>query len=112
MRKVSLILIGCLLISVTLAGCGSEAVSNIVNASGKAPDKVQQVSSKTTDQNSEVSKPENKSDKTNVLSFEIVSKTYINKNVKINYPQITNFSDADKQNQINDLIKNDILSDY
>lgn len=112
MKKISSILIGVLLISVTLAGCGSEAVSNTVSASGKAPDKVQQVSSKTTGQNSEVSQTENKSDKTNALSFEIVSKTYINKNVKINYPQIVNFSDADKQNQVNDLIKNDILNDY
>lgn len=117
MKKVSSILIGSLIISFTLAGCGSEAVTNNVSTSDAgttvtASDKVNHTSSETKGQNSEVSKLENKSDKTNASSFEIVTKTYINKNVKITYPQIVNFSDADKQNKINNLIKNDILSDY
>ena len=61
-------------------------------------------------QNTEVSQTENKSDKANDLNFEIITKIYVNKKVKINYPQINNLSDVKKQKRINDLIKNDIIT--
>ena len=70
---------------------------------------VEQTNKEITTQNVEVSQTENKSD---ALNFEIVTKTYVNKDVKINYPQIANLSDVNKQKQINDLIKNDILTHF
>lgn len=112
MKKVSLILAGSLIISIALAGCGSKPTSTTTSTPDVVSNKVQQASSETTDQNIEVTQPANKSANTNTLNFEIVIATYTNQNVKINYPQITNYSDADKQKQINDLIKNDILNDY
>lgn len=109
MNKLRLILAGVLIASITLTGCGSKPASNAANttsnqpsASATAGNKVQQTNSQTTNQSAE----------TNNFNYEIITKTYANGNAKINYPQITNCSDSAKQNQINDLIKNDILSSY
>lgn len=137
MKKVNLIFIGVLAASIALAGCSSkttsnvpskkatnksveakqaanklEATNNTTSTSQVASNKVKQDSNKATNQNSVVSQSSNKSDKASTLSFEIITKTYINKNVKINYPQINNLSDINKQKRINDLIKNDILTFY
>jgi len=43
-------------------------------------------------------------------SYKIVSETYDNnKGTKINYPQITDLSDAEKQKELNEIIKNEAL---
>lgn len=105
MKKVSLILLGSLIISITLTGCASKATNNTVS-------KVDQNTNKITNQNSESQQSQNKIDTPKPLTFNLVSTTYLNKNTKIDYPQITGFSDTDKQKQINALIKNDILNDY
>ena len=43
-------------------------------------------------------------------SYKITSETYDNnKGTKINYPQITDLSDAEKQKQLNEIIKNEAL---
>lgn len=102
MKKVSLILVVSLIISIALVGCGGS----------KATNNTQQSSSKTTDQNTGDSQSSNKSSEVKDLAFDFITETYINKNVKIKYPQITGFSNANKQDEINDLIKNDILNDY
>jgi len=101
-KKASLILVATLVISISLAGCGSKTMSNNTSKTNVASNKIQQTSNETA----------NQSNKVNALNFETVNMTYINKKVKINYPQITNFSDANKQSQINELIKNDILNDH
>lgn len=89
-----IILISLIALSIFIGGCGSKKQDNneIIN------------------QNPEVSQTANKSDKANTLNFDIVTKSYANKEVKINYPQIANLSDVNKQKRINDLIKNDILT--
>ena len=43
------------------------------------------------------------------ITYEIRKETYIDKDIKINYPQITNLNDSDKQKMVNDLIKNEAL---
>lgn len=43
------------------------------------------------------------------MTYEIIKGSYINKDIKINYPQITNLSDANKQKIINNIIKNEAL---
>ena len=43
-------------------------------------------------------------------SYKIISETYDNnKGTKINYPQITDLSDAEKQKELNEIIKNEAL---
>ncbi|WP_088189263.1 DUF4163 domain-containing protein [Desulfosporosinus sp. FKA] len=108
MKKISLILVGSLIISIVLTGCSPKTANNKNNNLSK----VQQSTDKLTNQNTEVPKSNNKPDTGNNLAFNLVASTYTNKNIKINYPQITGFSDSNKQNQINNLIKNDILNDY
>ena len=109
MKKVSLILVVSLIISTVLAGCAAKTTNNTTNTANVATNKAQQTSKESTNQNAEVSPSANKS---STSKFEIITKTYVNKNVKMNYPQIINFSDVNKQNQINALIKNDILNKY
>ncbi|MBK5242180.1 lysozyme inhibitor LprI family protein [Clostridium sp.] len=92
-----IILISLISLSIFIGGCGSKTISNNTSTSNVPS-------------NSEVSQLENESDKTNVLKFEIITKNYINKKVEIKYPQITNLIDVNKQKQINELIKNDILT--
>ncbi|BCN29432.1 polysaccharide deacetylase family protein [Anaeromicropila herbilytica] len=41
--------------------------------------------------------------------YETKKESYIYKNIKIDYPQIINFNDVNKQKLINELIRNDIL---
>jgi hypothetical protein len=98
-KKVSLILIVSIIISIALAGCAPKTTNNTTS-------KVQ------TDQNTGIPQAKNKSDTSNASGFNLVTTTYVNKNAKINYPQITGFSDYNKQKQINSLIKNDILNNY
>lgn len=43
-------------------------------------------------------------------NYNINPKVYKNKNITVNYPQITNLGAANKQSTINQLIKNDVLS--
>ncbi|MGM0715500.1 hypothetical protein ACWKW1_27285 [Brevibacillus parabrevis] len=43
------------------------------------------------------------------INYEIIEASYSNKNVKINYPQITNLSDSNKQNEINEILKTEAL---
>ncbi|WP_088224903.1 DUF4163 domain-containing protein [Desulfosporosinus sp. FKB] len=107
MKKGNLIFVGSLIISIVLAGCSPKTTNNNLS-------KVQQSTDKLTNQNTKVHKSNNKpeSDTGNNLAFNLTASTYTNKNIKINYPQITGFSDSNKQNQINNLIKNDILNDY
>lgn len=132
MKKVNLIFIGVLTISIALAGCGSKTTSNATSKKAEVPqaanklettnnttstsqvasNKVNQDSNKIIKQSAGVSQSSNKSDKASTLNFEVITKTYVNKNVKINYPQIDNLSDINKQKRINDLIKNDILTFY
>ncbi len=97
-----IILISLISLSVFIGGCGSKTMSNNTSTS--------KVTSNKEIQNAEVSQTANESEKDNALKFDIVTKTYENKKVKINYPQIANLSDVNKQKQINDLIKNDILT--
>ncbi|MGH4139903.1 lysozyme inhibitor LprI family protein [Clostridium sp.] len=105
-----IILISLISLSIFIGGCNSKTMINNTSTSKGASNKGQQASQEITNQNAEVSQSANNSDKTNALNFEIITKTYENKKVKINYPQITNLSDVNKQKQINDLIKNDILT--
>lgn len=42
--------------------------------------------------------------------YSITQNVYKNKNITINYPQITNLGDANKQSSINQLIKDDVLA--
>lgn len=92
MKKLSFLLAFCLIISVALVGCKPKTtnVNEIPEQSEKTP------------------QTENKSDK----PFTIETTTFINKNTKINYPKITGFNDSNKESQINNLIKEDILKDY
>jgi hypothetical protein len=111
-KKSSLILAGSLIISTASAGYVSKTAGNTISTYDAASNKIEQTGSEITGQNAKVPQWTNKSDTEKVSNFEIITKTYVNKNVKIKYPQIINFSDADKQKQINDLIKNDIINDY
>lgn len=48
-------------------------------------------------------------------NYDIVKATYADKDININYPQISNLSDSDKQERINKLIKTqalEVLEDY
>ncbi|MBZ9688296.1 DUF4163 domain-containing protein [Clostridium estertheticum] len=105
-----IILISLISLSIFIGGCGSKTMSNNTSTSKVTSNKVQQANNEIINQNAEVSQTANKSDKANALNFEIITKTYVNKKVKINYPQIANLSDVNKQKRINDLIKNDILT--
>ena len=105
-----IILISLIALSIFIGGCGSKTISNNASTSKVTSNEVEQTSNEIINQNAEVSQTANKSDKANALNFEIITKTYINKKVKINYPQIANLSDVNKQKRINDLIKNDILT--
>lgn len=98
-----IVLISLISLSILIGGCGSKTTSNSTSAS-------KQDSNKITNSKGEVSQQANKSDEVSALNFEIITKTYENKKVKINYPQIANLSDVNKQKRINDLIKNDILT--
>lgn len=42
--------------------------------------------------------------------YSITQNVYKNKNITVNYPEITNLGDANKQSTINQLIKNDVLA--
>jgi hypothetical protein len=42
----------------------------------------------------------------NSESYELITESYIDREMKINYPQIINLSDGDKQKRINNIIKN------
>lgn len=42
-------------------------------------------------------------------TYDLLSKNYINADIKISYPQLVNLYDTKKQNDINDLIKNEAL---
>jgi hypothetical protein len=46
------------------------------------------------------------------LNYEITKESYIDKDVKINYPQITNLTDRAKQEKVNDIIKNEALKGF
>ena len=107
-KKIILILL--ISLSIFIGGCGKKTMGTNISTSKVTSSKVQQDNNEITTRNAEVSKTANQSDKANALNFEIITKTYVNKKVKINYPQITNLSDANKQKRINDLIKNDILT--
>jgi len=104
-----IILISIIALSIFIGGCGSKTIGINTSESKATSNEVEQTNKEITTQNVEVSQTENKSD---ALNFEIVTKTYVNKDVKINYPQIANLSDVNKQKQINDLIKNDILTHF
>ena len=54
-------------------------------------------------------------EKSKSMDYDINKTTYTNKQITINYPQITNLSDSSKQKKINELIKTQglsILNDY
>lgn len=77
--------------------------------------KVQQEQKSNTDNATTASKEnENKADVQNLNeasgNYNINSNVYKNKNITVNYPQITNLGSASKQSAINQLIKNDVLS--
>lgn len=45
----------------------------------------------------------------NNMTYQLIKNVYTNKNVTVNYPQIINLGDDNKQNKINELIKNEAL---
>ena len=51
----------------------------------------------------------NNGEVSNSMAYGISSANYTVKDIKINYPQITNLSDAKKQKSINEIIKNEAL---
>lgn len=44
-----------------------------------------------------------------IKNYEIIKGSYVKKNIKINYPQITNFSDVNKQKMVNYIIKKEAV---
>ncbi|MBB6217226.1 hypothetical protein HNQ80_003345 [Anaerosolibacter carboniphilus] len=46
-------------------------------------------------------------DTSNRIGYEIIKASYIDKNIKINYPQIVHLGDESKQKKINEIIKDD-----
>lgn len=114
MKKLCLIVI--LLVSVTMSGCGTpKASSTAATAANKAlaapsssADKV------STAANSVSVNPAGKSG-AEVIQYNLSKETYTDQNIKINYPQISNLSDAGKQQKINELLKAsalEVLNDY
>ncbi|MBU0647345.1 DUF4163 domain-containing protein, partial [Patescibacteria group bacterium] len=59
--------------------------------------------------NSHTNKSSNSSQYSNSETYEITKTNYVDKGIKISYPQITDLSDTNKQKKINDLIKNEGL---
>jgi len=113
-----LLLITLISTSIIIAGCtnkqvtsetvttSNESTSNNTN-NGEAST-VDDVNTNTNNDNSN----ENSNNKVpiQVNHYEITPAVYTDKNVKINYPQINNLSDINKQNTINQLIKDGALS--
>lgn len=113
MKKISFILAGGLIISIALAACsGSKEASSTITTQSTASNIAQQSSEEITNENKEDIQATNKSEEAKDLEFNLVTATYVKDNVKIKYPQITGFKDSNKQSQINDLIKSDILNEY
>lgn len=116
MKKTILSLVISLIILISLQGCNSNPAEKLTEAptiiSSAESNSSQQDTVKTTNKSTITSQTSTEHDKAINLSLQISSRNYKNKQAKISYPQITNFSDLHKQNQINDLIKNDIINNY
>lgn len=93
-----------------LSSCSSE--KNVENVSDKTTNQVTQSSIINNNNDSVINKTANEPIKSNEVNYEIAKETYTDKNITINYPQITNLNDTSKQKKINEIIKNDILKSF
>lgn len=107
-------------IALIVTSCGTAAQNEVKNdntgivqkANGQG---LQKTTDEKNDQNSNSDKNQSNLDSANGMTYEITTGSYNDKDVnndkdiKIIYPQITNFSDINTQKTINELIKNEAL---
>lgn len=86
-----------------------EAASTKANAQDS---KVEQEQKSNTTTSSEENKNKSTTQSSNeaAKNYNVIQNVYKNKNITVNYPQITNLGVANKQSTINELIKNDVVS--
>ncbi len=102
MKKIFLIVL--LMMTVLMYGCGnSNSSSNSSNSSN---------STTATSNTNKASDTNSTSDTvtTSNAKYTIEKAIYKDKNIQINYPQISNLGDSDKQKKINEIIKTEALS--
>ncbi|WP_315066718.1 hypothetical protein [uncultured Clostridium sp.] len=102
---VGLILIGTMAITVS---CNGKTVDSSKEAMGN--NSVSAENSRTESNKSNENIVQDNVKPLSQSSYKIISETYDNnKGTKINYPQIINFNDAEKQKELNEIIKNEAL---
>jgi|GEM_PF-616186 len=68
--------------------------------------------SDTTDSSTKVISPQSKNSTQTTIDYKLTKNVYKAKNVTVNYPQITNLGDDNKQKLLNEIIKNDALEGF
>lgn len=118
-----IILIPLISLGIFMAGCGNKKVirpasdaisleaSTKPQASIDTKDDTKDTIKESTVPEEDNSKKEN-SKSSEDPAYELIKKVYTDKNVTVNYPQLTNLGDKDKQNKINELIKAEALADF
>lgn len=102
---VGLVLVGTMAITLSCSGKGSNS-SKVVMGNNSISTESSITENNKTNKNGDKSNFESASQG----SYKIVSETYDNnKGTKISYPQISDLSDAEKQKELNEIIKNEAL---
>jgi len=129
-----LLLISIICISILAAGCASQKTKDVKVQAVKTPvvsktqtqtktDNTVKPTTKVTTASTTGTKPLNPKSSSNTINntksnnsqsptsrtYQLVKNVYTNKKVIVNYPQITNFSDKNKQKAINSILKNEAL---
>lgn len=68
--------------------------------------------SDTTDSSAKVILPQSKDSTQTTINYQLTKNVYKAKNVTVNYPQITNLADDNKQKLLNEIIKNNALEGF
>lgn len=100
-------------ISFFMAGCSSNKTTNPTSTKTSTQAKKadnSEVASSQKKADSNENKDTAQSSNQSVVAYGLTENVYKNKNITVNYPQITNLGNNNKQSAINNLIKNDVVT--
>jgi hypothetical protein len=105
-----LLLIALISISVFTVGCGNKKIKEVQgepanNIQTNVDDTIKSESSNNIIDNTKNNDLESSKD----MTYELVTKTYTNKDITVNYPQLTSSGDITKQKLINEIIEDEAL---
>lgn len=101
---VGLVIIGIMAITLSCSGKSSDSSKEVIGNNSISSETSVKENNKTNEKNAQ-----NNSESSPKSSYKIINETYNNKGIKISYPQISDFSDAKKQKELNEIIKNEAL---